>query len=114
MRRGLDWGWGGDEEEGVFEEENWASVLDTDADERLLRNKEERGIGKMGKRKKVAHTKAKAANDHLTKELEERKELVKTLFIKHQSEEQGTKKTYKRKFHLYKKGNIRMVESRRK
>ncbi|KAL8109147.1 hypothetical protein AgCh_025292 [Apium graveolens] len=55
MRRGLDWGWGGDEEEGVFEEENWASVLDTDADERLLRNKEERGIGKMGKRKKVAY-----------------------------------------------------------
>ncbi|KAL8148816.1 hypothetical protein AgCh_005983 [Apium graveolens] len=57
MRRGLYWGWGGDEEEGVFEEENWALVVDTDADERLLRNKEERGIGKMGKRKKVAEQK---------------------------------------------------------
>lgn len=42
-------------EEGVFEEENWASVVDSDADERLLRNEEERGIGKMGKRKKLAY-----------------------------------------------------------
>ncbi|XP_074340592.1 U11/U12 small nuclear ribonucleoprotein 31 kDa protein [Apium graveolens] len=48
-------GEGNDDEEGVFEEENWASVVDTDADERLLRNDEERGSGKMGKRKKVAY-----------------------------------------------------------
>ncbi|KAL8120288.1 hypothetical protein AgCh_017448 [Apium graveolens] len=60
------------------------------------------------------HTKAEAANDQLTKKLEERKELVNTLFMKHQSEKQGTKKTYKKKLHVYKKGNIQMVESRRK
>ncbi|KAL8124674.1 hypothetical protein AgCh_012358 [Apium graveolens] len=60
------------------------------------------------------HTKAEAANDQLIKELEERKELVNTLFMKHHSEKQGTKKTYKRKLHVYKKENVRMVESRRK
>lgn len=46
------------EEEGNEEEvfdENWASVVDSDADERLLRNEEERGSGKMGKRKKVGY-----------------------------------------------------------
>lgn len=49
-------GEGGEEgEEGVFEEENWASVVDSDADERLLRNEEERGSGKVGKRKKVGY-----------------------------------------------------------
>ncbi|KAL8095219.1 hypothetical protein AgCh_036610 [Apium graveolens] len=32
------------------------------------------------------HTKAEAANDQLTKELVVRKELVNTLFMKHQSE----------------------------
>lgn len=42
------------DEEG-FLDENWASVVDSDADERLLRNEEERVNGKMGKRKKVAY-----------------------------------------------------------
>ncbi|KAL8096211.1 autophagy-related protein 11 isoform X2 [Apium graveolens] len=37
------------------------------------------------------HTKVEAANDQLTEELEERKELVNTLFMKHQSEKQATK-----------------------
>ncbi|KAK1366886.1 Autophagy-related protein 11 [Heracleum sosnowskyi] len=37
------------------------------------------------------HSKAEAASDQLTKELEERKELVNTLYMKHQSEKQATK-----------------------
>ncbi|KAK1378575.1 U11/U12 small nuclear ribonucleoprotein 31 kDa protein [Heracleum sosnowskyi] len=53
-----NWNAGGegeaDGEQGVFEE-NWASVVDSDADERLLRNEEERGSGRMGKRKKVGY-----------------------------------------------------------
>ncbi|WOH11949.1 hypothetical protein DCAR_0831445 [Daucus carota subsp. sativus] len=44
----------GEGDEG-FVEENWASVVDSDADERLLRNEEERGVGKTGKRKKVGY-----------------------------------------------------------
>lgn len=34
------------------------------------------------------YSKAEAANDQLTKDLEERKDLVNTLYMKHQSEKQ--------------------------
>ena len=44
------------------------------------------------------YSKAEAANDQLTKELEEKKELVNTLYMKHQSEKQVICMVYKSLF----------------
>lgn len=53
---GLSHGGGGDDEGEVFEEENWASVVDDGADERLLRGeREERERVKERREKKVSY-----------------------------------------------------------
>lgn len=52
------------------------------------------------------HSKAKAANDQLTKELEERKELVNTLYLKHHPEKQVFFVVYKWLLNAYYVFNI--------